>query len=723
MKRFFSFFLLLLIIASCNKEKELNLSINYPDSAKSEFASGEVSNELHKLGYSVKRDTVNADLTFVINGKLQNQAYEIKVKGDKILVSGGDETGLMYGGLRIAEMLKLGKSIDSVKNEIEEPFIKKRGIKLNIPLDARTPSYDDTGDAAQKNIATMWEMDFWKEYLDNLARNRYNLLTLWSLHPYPSWVKVPEYPDVALDDVCVFNGEVTAETDMKWKGIDLDNPENLTVVKKMTIDEKIKFWQQVFQYAEDRGIDIYIFHWNVFVHGTAGKYGIEWSQNNPVTVDYIKKSVKQFLLTYPTIKGIGVTAGEHVNRNLTGEYGIENWMWKTYGKGVMDAKAENPDIDVRFIFRRHWSDLDAIKEAFASYDGPFETSFKYSRARMYSSVKPPWFDKIYRSTVEAYNMPCWLNVRNDDIFAFRWGDPDYARQYIKNMPTDVSPGFYMGPDGYVWGREVMCKRPSTPRQLALEKHWYRFMIWGRIAYNPDLEQQIFIQHIANRFHEADAELLYNTWKSTSAIISWVDKIHFRQNDAQFCPESCMDKTNFHSVNTFINIAAMPEQGVTSIADFAKNTNLQDMSPLDVAFQLDTEATSLLEGANRLGKANSAELEATITDLLAMGYLGKYYANKVLGATHLALYRVNGDVNDKLKAVQTLEYALEMWKKYAKTAQQNYMPTLLARTQMLDWDAVTPFVEKDIQIAKDSKPGDKVEISDDNKLWERDQRRF
>jgi hypothetical protein len=34
-----------------------------------------------------------------------------------------------------------------------------------------------------------------------MARHRYNVLSLWSLHPFPSLVKVPEFPDVALDDV------------------------------------------------------------------------------------------------------------------------------------------------------------------------------------------------------------------------------------------------------------------------------------------------------------------------------------------------------------------------------------------------------------------------------------------------------------------------------------------------------------------------------------------
>ena len=58
----------------------------------------------------------------------------------------------MYGGLEVADLFWLGLPIEDQDNA---PFVPKRGIKFNIPLDARTPSYDDTGDSAQKNIETM----------------------------------------------------------------------------------------------------------------------------------------------------------------------------------------------------------------------------------------------------------------------------------------------------------------------------------------------------------------------------------------------------------------------------------------------------------------------------------------------------------------------------------------------------------------------------------------
>ena len=170
------------------------------------------------------------------------EGYNIGVAGKYIIITGGDPVGLMYGGLQIAGQIKAGNP----RSDTGRPYVKKRGIKFNVPLDARTPSYDDTGDAAQKNIEVIWEWDYWTNFLDNMARNRYNLLTLWSMHPYPSWVKVPEYPDVALDDVYAFAKPIPAGIYRDWPGVDLQaavvedaQTEQLQAETQMEVDEHV----------------------------------------------------------------------------------------------------------------------------------------------------------------------------------------------------------------------------------------------------------------------------------------------------------------------------------------------------------------------------------------------------------------------------------------------------------------------------------------------------
>ena len=69
------------------------------------------------------------------------------------------------------------RGIDAIENQLQNPYMKVRGTKFNIPLDVRTPTYTEPSDAAQNNMAEMWNFEFWKDYIDNLARYRYNTIS------------------------------------------------------------------------------------------------------------------------------------------------------------------------------------------------------------------------------------------------------------------------------------------------------------------------------------------------------------------------------------------------------------------------------------------------------------------------------------------------------------------------------------------------------------------
>ena len=223
-------------------------------------------------------------------------------------------------GLDLAETIR-SEGLAGVKDKRQDPYMPMRGIKFNIPLDVRTPSYSDVCDAAQKNIPEIWNMDFWKTYIDTLAKYRYNYISLWSMHPFPSMVKVPEYPDVALDDVKRSRGpfqEYYSGLGVDWTGPEFQE-ENLETVKKMTIEEKIAFWRQVMAYGKSRNVDFYIVTWNIFDYGIDGKYGINDDPENETTIDYFRQSVKALILTYPDLAGIGITTGENMRTLVDGK--------------------------------------------------------------------------------------------------------------------------------------------------------------------------------------------------------------------------------------------------------------------------------------------------------------------------------------------------------------------------------------------------------------------
>jgi hypothetical protein len=190
----------IVLMVTCTGNQSVRL-IYAPDEPQLKYAARKIEAALE-----LKSDEVWNKGNLVIEFKLEEECFEpeafsvIKSGNCRFEIIASDLNGLMYGGLEVAEQISL---YDQVNEVSKTPFVQKRGIKMNIPLDARTPSYDDTGDAAQKNIIEMWSWDFWEEYLDNLAMHRFNILTLWNPHPFPSMIKMADYPDVALNDVCV----------------------------------------------------------------------------------------------------------------------------------------------------------------------------------------------------------------------------------------------------------------------------------------------------------------------------------------------------------------------------------------------------------------------------------------------------------------------------------------------------------------------------------------
>ena len=100
-------------------------------------------------------------------------------------------------------------------------------------------------------------------------------------------------------------------------------------------------------------------------------------------------------------------------------------------------------------------------------------------------------------------------LRNDDNYYFRWGAPDFVREFIQNIPYDVSRGFYYGSDQYIWGREFLSRYVKGERQIEIAKHWYHWMMWGRLGYNPEMDNERFKNILASRFQDTEAENLFN----------------------------------------------------------------------------------------------------------------------------------------------------------------------------------------------------------------------
>lgn len=706
----------------------LTLTILSPETGPVKFAADEIRREAAARSLPVSATGANAPtdaigITLRVNpsdGKAIAQSYSIRVQqlqGRRtITVSGSDSVGAMYGGLDVAEAIRIG-TIATLKDSEGSPHIACRGIKFNIPLDLRTPSYTDCSDAAQANIPEMWDREFWRSYLDELARHRYNVLSLWSLHPFPSLVKVPEFPEVALADV--WRTRTKLEDNFSFAGTDMVRPAMLTdheVVKRLSIEEKIEFWRWVMHHAQERGIAIYLFTWNTFTFGAEGKHGITNDLENQKTKAYFRASVRELITTYPLLAGLGITAGEGMPHKMDSKV-KEKWLWETYGEGVRDALKSDPQRVVRMIHRFHWTAQSEIIEAWKDYPGfpaTFDFSFKYSVAHMYSITNPPFIQPLLEGL--APGLRTWLTVRNDDIYTFRWGDPNYARDYVVNMPAaDKCAGFYMGPDGYTWGRSFLERQSpkAGQRPLVLEKQWYSFLLWGRLAYNPALPNIHFERILAARFPDVSSSTLYAASNAASAIIPAITSFFWGDIDLKWFPEACLSSPRskgFYTVRHFVEGSTMPGSGIVDIREWRKRLQekrpMQGFTPLQIADRLSGLAleTDRLVAELRRHSPLSEELAATLDDFTCFALLGHYYAEKIRGACALALYDSTSDPTEQKNALRHLETALKHWNRYAEVRDARYVPALYNRVGHVDITALTSKVAADLDLARQWQPG-------------------
>jgi hypothetical protein len=706
------------------------------------FAMEELKNVFTADGYIVQdAELKKADISLLIVlpgsdfNKLQGtdgySGFKIKPEGftitknkkGKIYVSGGGSAGLMYGILELAEQVRL-YGIKGVKDTEKNPYMEKRGIKFNIPLDVRTPSYSDMSDAGQVNIPEMWNFDFWKETIDNLARNRFNLISLWSLHPFPSMVKVPEYPDIALDDVKRSTAKLSEN--YSTRASDINTPEitrNAETVLKITMDEKIIFWQRVMRYAAERNIRFYIMTWNIYINGIEGKYGITDDMNNQTTRDYFRKSVKQMFLTYPDLAGIGVTTGENMGKGGEGFELKEDWVYDTYASGILDVLKEQPERKITFIHRQHEAGTKYIIQKFVpvaeNKNIEFLFSFKYAQAHVFSSVKQSFHTSFVKEI--AGRKTLWT-LRNDDNYYFRWGAPDFVREFIKNIPHDVSAGFYYGSDNYIWGKDFLSLDPVKSYQTETTRQWYQWMIWGRLGYDPDLDNNRFTDIIGNRFPGIDAGKLFMAWQNASMVYPVTTGFHWGDLDYKWYIEGCKSRSEpaqtasgFHDVNRFITLPPHKESGYQSIPDYVSSiyplspqgVQVEKREPLktppEVAFILNDNADNALILIKNINAGGNKELSYILNDIESMAYLGKYYSCKINGAANLALFRKTGSKSIQDIAVIQLTEALNYWELYTASALKQYKnPLWTNRVGIVDWIKLTGEVKNDIETAKQAK---------------------
>jgi hypothetical protein len=619
------------------------------------------------------------------------------------VITGGGNRGAMYGVLEMVEQIRFGTPLEKIAERRVLPRMEFRAIKFNLPFAAYRTSF-----AIEQHQETCKDLKFWEAFLDMMAENRFNALTLWSLHPFHYMIRPRNFPEA-----CPFNDAELAE----WK----------------------RLWAGIFRLAKERGIESYLLNWSIFVspefaraHNVApwsenwGHYGQE-STTNAIVVRYTRECVTQVLDEYPDLTGLGITLGERMGGMTPDQR--RAWLDRTFFAGIAEAKRP-----AKFIYRAPLSantgsggttseendrrSRAQIESLSNNITGPVYVEFKHNWSHAHSS--PDLFIVHGGPLSDAYWDPpptrhkvVWT-MRNEDMFVLRWGQPDFVREFVQRQGgKEYVGGAIIGSECYIPALDYITKEgPHKSWRWAFERQWLFYAVWGQLLYDPAMPDERFEAMFDARFGNGAGKDLLAAWKLASRVPLRFASFHRGTWDGSLYTEgfsSWTDRDNaprkLFDIDAFIKHPVLDTKRYVNIADFVKARGAVEhgrLSPLVLARQLDREgATALKRVASARARAKpSPALDCELTDIEAWCAYGAYFAEKLRGGVALAEARANKDVKKQQQAVTALENALGHWQRLAELgARFNQLPVLSNSVDPFSWASLTPAVEKDIELAK------------------------
>ena len=189
----------------------------------------------------------------------------------------------------------------------------------------------------------------------------------------------------------------------------------------------------------------------------------------------------------------------------------------------------------------------------------------------------------------------------------------------------------------------------------MKKQWYSFMLWGRLSYDPALPDTLFERTLAARFPRSPGGQALCRFDGRLADHPADHAVLLGRHRPEVVSRSLRSPPRrgggFYTVRHFMTGETMPGSGIVNIREYCdrqvKGQPVTGITPPQVAAALADDSRRTLELLEQMPeKSADKELRLTLGDLRAMAHLGNYYAEKITGATDLALYDKTGRVEQQ-----------------------------------------------------------------------------
>jgi len=661
--RKFGFILILTAGISWDVSAQGTVSILYDNSANTvTYAKEILEKSCKKGGYSIKTGKSNFSINLtLVPDKMDRESFALWRNGNTITIQAGGDRGLIYGCFSLAEDLNRGTKLQSIKPKNESSKLPFRGIKFDLPWDTYRHSF-----SLDQHQETCRDLNYWISFLDMMAENRFNTLTLWNLHPYVYMIKPNNFPEAS-----PFNDQELKE----WKHL----------------------FGSIFTMAKARGIDTYVIPFNIFVspefaeaHNVAmdnlEHHFFVRGDTSEIIKRYTRECVTQLLNEYPDLTGMGLTLGEGM-AGMTPQQ-REDWMKETIIAGMQQANRKSKLIH-RIPFSGTTASLGATsiemeqvtrkgieQEAAMSFvEGPVwaDLKFNWSHAHSTSKLIKVHGGKLYGTyfnPVPTDYKVTWT-ARNEDFFCLRWGVPDFVREHVSKNSQPYVGGYLIGSETYIPAKDYFTKPDiAVPWKYAFERQWLFYMIWGRLLYNADTSNDVFEAAFTDRYGKTGKALMEASALAGQVPLKLASYFDFTW-DFTLYSEGFMalnrdtKRFEFISAERLINQPPL-DSAYVSIAEYVKATSggksfgNDRITPLALASTVERDCKKALALVNGMGTSRNAALNQEVADIKTWANLGLYFSEKLRGATDLQTYRTNGGDEHKQNAIRHFERALASW---------------------------------------------------------------
>ncbi len=658
---------------------------DYPPQKGRAVYVGNIENYLNKeqafkLGFSVPH---------------KQESYILRIKGNKIYIFGSDEIGAMYGLYDLVEQIRWRGSMNDfpklIKKKTETPFVKIRGVNPFLHTQALW----------DKN-SWFYDMDFWKEYLDQLSFNRFNFLDIHAVYDlyntdflnfFAYFVKSDVFPQVGLSqEVCNHNLDV---------------------------------FKEIIRMAKDRGIKTGLMNYNFtsFIGGQPrpGQFRDDpkialQRLNESDLEDYIRDVTAKFLRETPDLWVFGFRIGESGKRL--------DFFRDTFIKGIQNAGRKGMPL-----YSRSWLTTRRLIDKMATdYPGRLYLEIKYNGEHFgppYQAISAglrPWH--LSYSYEEYSNLPqnftlLWQIRFNGTHRLFQWADPQYVKRTVNTLHFAHGQGFTIEPMQayFPWTDFSRNDGADDYYRWGFQRDWLWNRLWGRLSYNPDAGARIYLYDLEQRFGKNAAKDVLTVISNSSEVVPFIFQTHCVGVDHRaFAPEFETGNGIDHhykpgnakydkGVNGFIAVPPLDSSCYMGIDEYVK-TSLAGQSctrrtPLQISRRFDelsTKIHSALSAPSLQSLTGNAEYDNYRINALILADLAAYYSEKFMAATELDFYYHSGDRGKLESALTYLECAYENWRSMSALSESYYRPfsdQLRMRTNDFTWGGQLVYLQSDI----------------------------